>query len=494
MKPVNSNLGQTLKSKKILMVNTGFYLFASLLPSLINIVLLPIYSFYVKPNEYGYLGLALTFSNAISLFFGYQLQVGLGRYYYDLSLNDFKSLLSTTFLFLLLINSPIFILIHTNIELLVDFIFPHMPSDHFSLFHPALVHGAIVILNSVLLTVLRIQQKAKQYMTISIISTLINVCIGIYTVIFKGLGAYGLIYGQVAAAASSVLMAVVILKNLIVLRFDLKLFKPCFKYSLPLNPQSFFNYLFMYSDKIILEKFISGDALGVYFMADRISTLVKTIVTQFNAAFQPQFNELSSKQGRSPAIAYTTSVAKVFLVILGTGIIIFAIFSKELISTFLSNRYLNVWRYLPLLCVPYLFRALYTFCLSALLYDKRTKLIATISFIAGLISLSLNITLIPYFGVYAAIISITFSYFLIFVLAHKLSKPSSFIPLDNHFNFRLVIITYLSIGLSFIFNEWYFKYNIALKFMSLMIFILIIIKVSSIHEFKKVIANFFVNT
>jgi O-antigen/teichoic acid export membrane protein len=186
--------------------------------------------------------------------------------------------------------------------------------------------------------------------------------------------------------------------------------------------------------------------------ADKVAMIFKILVNEFNSAFSPFFNE-KSKQSKEEAIKEVQNISLIFIYITSMLIVLFALFSVELVYLLLDEKYFDTWMMIPLLSSAYIFRSLYCFSSSGLFFEKKTGKIAMITIVAGLANIGLNLWLIPIYGLMVAIYTTIFSFFLTFLMAELMSYKVYYLQLNVKKNFLILIYLFSSILLAININE-----------------------------------------
>ena len=214
----------------------------------------------------------------------------------------------------------------------------------------------------------------------------------------------------------------------------------------------------MYSDRIILEKYVTLSAIGLYMLADKIAMIIKMIVNEFNHAFSPYFIR-KSKESKQVAIKEVQNISLIFIYLTSMIVVTISLFSVEIVYFLLDKRYFDTWMMIPLLSSAYIFRSLYCFSSSGLFYEKKTGRVAMITILAGLINIALNILLIPYYGVIAAVYTTIFSFFITFIMSELMSYKIYYLQLSIKKNIFIVGYMFISIFFSLSLNKGFFEFE-----------------------------------
>lgn len=100
--------------KSRILKNTSAYILVGLAPYLVNFFMLPVYTRYLTPSEYGILSLVAAFQIMLALIISLQLGAGLGRFYFDYDENGIKLYFSTIFYSIVLISLFFLLIFHVR--------------------------------------------------------------------------------------------------------------------------------------------------------------------------------------------------------------------------------------------------------------------------------------------------------------------------------------------------------------------------------------------
>ncbi|GHT05289.1 hypothetical protein FACS189423_09240 [Bacteroidia bacterium] len=135
--------------------------------------------------------------------------------------------------------------------------------------------------------------------------------------------------------------------------------------------------------------------------------------------------------------------------------------SYWLVDSFTDAKFIDAWKYIPLLSLAVFFNALSTFVGVTFSVTKKTKYFFTSSIWAAFVALALNFLLIPKWGLMGAALSIFFANATMFVM--RLNKSWQFSPITGGWRYLISFALcttlipemsinniYLKIGLMFI--------------------------------------------
>ena len=414
---------------------------ASLLPITVSFIMLPIYSRYLTPEDYGVIALVLSLQAFLPLIMTFQIHSSISRFYFDYkdNLNNLNVFITTILVSALILASIVLFIIITYLENILYLILPKTIGYN-DIFLLGIISTYFYIFTTAFITILRVQQKAKLFMKTSLYLFIISLSVNVFEVIILERGSYGILEASLIMSIISCIVYFWLIKEFTVMKFKFSIIIDPIKYSLPLIPHSMSGLIFMYSDRIILEKYVTLSAIGLYMFSDKIATVFKMIVNEFNNAFIPYFNE-KSLVSKEEAIKDVQNISLYFIYFISMLIIFVALFSVEMVYWLFDERYFSTWKMIPLLSSAYVFRSLYCFSSSGIFYEKKTGKIALITIFAGIANITLNIYLIPIYGIMIAIYTTIFSFFITFVMSEIMSYKIYYLQLNIKKN--IIIVTYM---------------------------------------------------
>ena len=431
---------------------------ASLLPTAVGLMMLPIYTRYLTPQDYGIVALVLSFQMFLPIILSLKLGSSLSRFYFEHTGSDLKVFISTLLFVIFMLSLTATTIIYINVDSIVSYIFPLTLHKYYELFKIGVIVSFLAIFNNFFINLVRVREKAKLFMKIQLTLFVVNFIINITEVIILERGAYGVIEASMISVIISLLIYTYINKKYLGMTRKCEYLIEPIKFSFFLIPHSLSGLISMYSDRIILEKYVTLSAIGLYMLADKIAMIIKMIVNEFNHAFSPYFIR-KSKESKQVAIKEVQNISLIFIYLTSMIVVTISLFSVEIVYFLLDKRYFDTWMMIPLLSSAYIFRSLYCFSSSGLFYEKKTGRVAMITILAGLINIALNILLIPYYGVIAAVYTTIFSFFITFIMSELMSYKIYYLQLSIKKNIFIVGYMFISIFFSLSLNKGFFEFE-----------------------------------
>lgn len=397
--------------------NSGIYTVASILQKGISFFLLPLYTSFLTPDDYGVLNVVTSVSSLLSILFLLGLQGAGTRFYYaHKEEEEYSKRLWGALALFVLINSVVlgglFLLCH---DFLIDPIVGNIP------FYPFLLLGiANTIVSPLYLffqSYLQSRQIGLHYGINIIINFLINTGLIILFVAGFGWGVVGVLAAHLITSLIFFIYVLIAFVPKLKLSLDKTILKPAFKYSLPLVPHLLASWSSGMIDRLFLNVMKSKKDTGLYSVANQLSSLVHTLTTAVNNAYAPWFFETYEEKNFS-------QIRKMgqFLVLLYSMVsLVVSLFSPEVLKIMVSSEFREVWTIIPFLSFASVFQGMYYLYGSLLTLDK-TKYFSMITVISLTVNVVLNILLIPKMGYVGSAVACYFTFLTKSIMALLISS------------------------------------------------------------------------
>jgi len=412
-----------IKSK--ILSNTVLYTIALLLPQLIGFILLPVYTRYLDPSKYAIIALVSTATNITSIFIALQLQSAIARYVIQYVSNNqkqkAKEFFTTIMITMILIIIVCFIFLEMFGDELVNIIFPNSSLEYSPYFRLSLLSVILIAIYQAPQAIFKVLQMAKHFLFLNVIVTISSVSFTLMFLIFLDLGLLSIFLGTFLGALIGCITSIIIIKDWFVFAINIKAIPKALKYSLPLIPHSLGTFFFTGANRIILERYVSLEELGIFSLGSKISMVTLLLVGTFNMAYNPHFIQMAEKNEKL-AVDTNKMVIGYWYVVVLAMVLGVLMFSEIILGIMTTRAYSGASTVMIIISFSSIFRGLYMFAVSPFFFKKKTLYIPIITFIAGLVGLLLNYLLIPIFGIEGAAYATVFSYLLTFIIALVLSK------------------------------------------------------------------------
>ncbi len=373
-------------------------------------ILIPLYTIYLVPSDYGILNITSAATGILCIFFLQSFEGAFTRFYYDFDSNkELKEYFGSTWLFLL-IYSIILCLILDQIGTRTNcFGFRSVPYNPYI----RIAVWTAVIGNITLLlpkTLFLVRENIWKFCSLNLSLTSFTVIFIVYFVVYKHEGALGCIKGPFVAGIIVGLPALWVIFNNIRFCVNYSHIKKTLIFALPLLPHLLSLWALNLSDRFILERYVSLKDIGIYALGYQIASILQVIAYSATNAITPFYYKTASS-APNPEKTLKKVTTYFLFALAWIGIWINA-YSYEAIQ-FLALKhpaYEAAYKVIPWALLGFFSRGFYFIFSTAIYYAKRLKYLTIVTITASFLNIILNIISIPYFGYMAAAVNTFFGF------------------------------------------------------------------------------------
>lgn len=391
----------------------------------INILMVPLYTFFMTPGEYGTVDL---FNTTISLFLPI-VTISISESVIRFTLDKIGDGLYVN----KIISNAFFINI---ISIFLCFIFYPLLA-FFNLFDGYLVMFIILLgLNQLEVTFSQFTRaigKIKHFAINGLVMTILTACFNILFLVYLSLGIYGFLLSLIISNVISILYLFIVSDSLnrIKLKFvDFNLINNMVKYSVPLIPNMIMWWLINSSTRYFILFFIDSTANGIFAVANKIPTILSMFTSIFQQAWQLSVFEEFKNNDKDQFYSDVFKIYYKFLFTLSAFVIPFLHIVVPLI---IDSSFLDSWKIIPILLVAVVYQSFSSFIGTIYTATMNTKGIFISSIIGGLLSVVLNFIFVPYYGLVGAGFASALSFVCMFIIRYFDTKKDVKLKIDGHF-------------------------------------------------------------
>jgi O-antigen/teichoic acid export membrane protein len=297
--------------------------------------------------------------------------------------------------------------------LALPFVYPLVVERQLPLSWMALVAALLLLAftqwNQYLLDVTRLHMAPWRFFFISLISKAGSALLGLWAVVILGLGIDGLLGAQALVVLAVIPLALFYVRKDLTLEVDRTWIKELVQFGYPFIFAGLAFWLFGSMDRWMLAGMSSVEEVGVYSVAFRFATLVMFVSSAFGQAWSPVAIKIRTDNPEKYRDIYAQVLLLLtfLMLVIGGGL---ALFSGELIRLIMSPEYFASDLPLAILCFGIVLQSTQQVTGVGISLEKKTYVVARLSWLTALINLLLNYCLIPRFGAAGAAVATTASY------------------------------------------------------------------------------------
>jgi O-antigen/teichoic acid export membrane protein len=422
------------------------YTAASIFSKLVAVALLPLYTRYLTTADYG--AAEVMFAAVVSASIAVRLGLieALLRFYYKED-EDPAAVVRSTFAGLFwfaTIGALLALPFATPIaEALLD---PKTTAEVGQMAELARIAiGGLWVLTmfEYLLTLFRLQERARAYFTTTMLSVLAAIGLTIVLVVGAGEGARGLLFGSYASGAAFVLGLIAYHRRSLSLRFDPELLRRLLRFGLPTMPAELSLYALNFVDRIIIVRTLGLPAAGLYSLAVKFAQGINVLARGFQLAWPPLAYSIrdDGEARRFYAAVVTWFVAGMAFVVAGMWLL-----SRWIVRALAAPQFFDAFEPIGLLAAAAALYALYMVLLVILGRTGRTEFNFPATGAALAVNVGLNLLLVPPFGIVGAGVALVLSYLVVLALMYAFTQRLFPVPYEWSRLARAILTTAILIA------------------------------------------------
>jgi O-antigen/teichoic acid export membrane protein len=391
---------------KDLFGNLAIYGLGDVATSVVSLLLLPVYTRYLTPSDYGIIAMLLTIEAAAKVVFRWGVDTAFMRLYYDcVDAAARQRLASTIFLFLLATNGTLVVGAVAGSAWISRQLFS--TPQHWLLISFVIVNTFVGGFYFIPFQVLRIGQQSKQFIALVFARSAGTLVVRLVLVIGFGMGVLGVVAADVV---------VTLVFTPVLGRWFVPLLRPVFSravivdalaFGLPRIPHSLASQVIGLADRYFLNWFGTLKDVGLYSIGASFGLAPKLFLSAFETAWTPFFLGLM-KEPDAPRIYSAVSTYVVALLVLVVGGL--CAVATDIVRLTTTPEFHAAAAVTPCIALGVLCQGFYLLSSIGLVITKRTTLYPLATGSAAVISVLANALLIPRYGVLGAAWSNTISY------------------------------------------------------------------------------------
>lgn len=418
----------------------------------------PIFTRLLSPADYGYTALYMSWNAILILILGLEthgsLQNALIKYEKDEQKKYYSSIMSISIL-----SFVVFVII----AIIFNEQFAKLLSIRRDLVILVVCQSFAGYIISFYVQIFNSQKKVEKSAIISIFQTVL--CIGLsllFVLHTRNNKAVAKIYGNaIPILVIGIIMLIIIyIKGKCIWNWNYNKF--CLTLTLPLILHGIGHLVFTQCDRIMLQKMVGEEVLGIYSVSFSLCSVLNIICMALNSAWLPFYYDMK-KVNRTEEIVSHSKRYILFFAIISLG---FILLSYDVFRLMAPSSYNEGLKIIPFFVCSHFFNFLYLFPVNFEFYHEKTKLIPIGTLFAAGINIFINYLLIPRFGIIGAAAGTLIAHMLLFFFHQIMS--CFFVKKDYEYNnfliffFWMLVIMIVCIFLYFFNIHFLIRWGIAI--------------------------------
>ena len=402
------------KDIKRLGKETLIYGTSTVLARLLNFCLVPFYTYYLLPGQYGIIATVFAAIALFNVVFLFGMDQSYLRFASDAA--DKNKVFRQCFygvLFNGLVLGTLLWLFNGAAAQVIG-----IPVETGYLLKLAAAILFLDVLNMIPFTKLRLERRAWYFAGVRTASIVVNVLGYIYFIAVLHKGIASILWANIFASLASLLLLSPVVYNELKknwsFRFDTQLERDLLRFAWPFVPSGLASLFVSVIDKPILVHLVGPAQVGIYQANFKIGVFMMLIVSMFDQAWRPFFLAHAKDEDAKDTFARVFSLFFSFAgwILLGLIFLMPAIIQSNWLGNFhlIAPAYWSGLSVIPLVLSGYFCYGLYVNFMIGPVLTKKTRVLLWITLLGAAVSITTNLTLVPHLGILGAGWAVALSY------------------------------------------------------------------------------------
>jgi O-antigen/teichoic acid export membrane protein len=421
------------------------YTAASILSKVIAVALLPLYTRYLTPADYGAAEVLFAAVVLVSIVVRLGLIEAILRFYYQED-EDSERVVASTFAGLFWLATLGALVLLPFAGPLSEALLKELPPGESGAGLARIAIGGLWVLTmwEFMLTLFRLEERARAFFTATLLNVLASIALTVVLVVGLDEGARGLLLGSYAIGGAFVLALIAMQWRRLSLRFDTSLLRRLFRFGAPTMPAEVSLYLLNFVDRLIIVRSLGLAEAGLYSLAVKFAQAVNVLVRGFQLAWPPLAYSIrdDDEARRAYATIVTLFVAGCAFVVTGMWL-----FSRWFPRVLAAPEFFDSYEAIGLVSTAVTLYALYLVLVVILGRTGRTEFNFPAAIGALVTNVVLNLVLVPPLGIAGAGLALVASYLVVLGLMYVFTQRLFPVPYEWGRLLRVVLIVVALVGI-----------------------------------------------
>ncbi len=409
------------------------YTAASIISKLLAVALLPLYTRYLTPSDYG--AAEVMFSAVVALSIVIRLGVieALLRFYYKEGEVP-ERVVSTSFATLFWAGLIATVLLFPFAGPLSGLLLGESDPQLARIAIPGLF---VLTLSEYLLTIFRLDERARAFFAVTMLSVLVTIPVTVVLVVPLEMGAEGLLLGSYGTGLAVVIGLIAYNRRRLALRPDRPLLRRMLKFGLPTMPAELTLYSMSFIDRILIARMLGLAEAGLYSLAIKVSQGIAVFVRGFQLAFPPLAYSI---QDDEEARRTYSAVVTWFVAVTSIMVVFLWLVAPWIVRVFAAPEFSEAAEVVGPVSAGAALYALYMVLLVVLGRTGRTEYNLPATVAGVVVNIVLNLILLPEVGLIGAGISLIASYLVVVSLMYAFTQRLFPVPYEWGRLARIILV------------------------------------------------------
>lgn len=370
-----------------------------------SFLLMPLYTRVLSQADYGIYLITKTNTDILIYLMHFGLISAVGRLYFEYrKKNEHYQYLSSVLLFYLIVAVIISVIVLFSGQYLWHLLSPNVPAYPYIWFCLAIAgFGFFTHFTAILL---RVEEKASLFVVVQVASALLLLGIVMYNLVVVRMELTGVLYAQVISAICTATVLPVLFWKKFTLKLKIEHISESLHYAVPIVVGYCAYFVLNRISMIILQRFVPVEQVAIFGLGQQLAMIVTLASNAFAKSLQPMiFAAEHTDVGR-----YIDKSGRLYLLLMSCLANVAILFASDILRIAAPAKYSEgYYIFITLLIANFIYSASFISD-TVLLYFRYPMTSVIVSLFGGLLSLLINMLLIPRYQLYGAAFSILLAF------------------------------------------------------------------------------------
>lgn len=417
------------------------YGLSTILNRSIGFLLIPLYTHYLTPADYGTLELLDLTGYIVGMLAALGITNSVIRFYYEFSEQEEKDRVISVAIITIVALSVVFFAISVIFSRYISRLVFESP-DYFRFFEIIFASLFLNLSGEIPMTVLRIKEKSILFVTFSLIKTALTLSLNIFFIVYLKMGVMGILLSGLIVAGGMGIFLLVYQFRRIKISYSFSLLKPMLRYGIPLAWSTIGMFIVNFADRFFLQRMATMNELGLYSLAYRFGFLPSILITgPFMRIWAPKRFDLVKEQNAKSIYSVIFTYLAFLLIYAGLGI---CLLIKDAIAVISDPEFHEAYKYVSVILVSYMLNGAVIYVQFGIHLVKKTRYLAYATLMTAGINIVANVLLIPAMQAWGAALATLLSYLFLLVYTYIISQKFYHVPYEYG---RIAKMTFVAVSM-----------------------------------------------
>lgn len=255
---------------------------------------------------------------------------------------------------------------------------------------------------------IRAENRSGLFVSLNVGKLVLLLSLNILLVVHLKLGIEGVLLGNILATTTTAIGLSTYMIHRVGLHFSREMFMRMLRFGRAIVPWSLGSFVLVFSDRLFLNYYSNTTKVGLYSLAYKFAFLLSVLAyTPFETVWTAQRFEVVKQPNAQEVFS---SVFLYVNVVLGTIALVICLFIRDFLAVMSSRAFLSAYLLVPVLVSAQVIFVWSAYWTTGIYVSGKTKVMATGAIVLVPLTLLLNFLLIPSFGAFGAAFATTGAY------------------------------------------------------------------------------------